>query len=100
MTARTALPYARERFVAEVASVMREVLGSNVDGDLPVRHLLVRVARMRETIYVFDHDGLDLKRAEFAVTASGLIVAAGFDLNQGGEEEWMHDSFWCRRFGA
>jgi len=62
MTARTALPYARERFVAEVASVMREVLGGNVDGDLPVRHLLVRVARMRETIYVFDHDGLDLKR--------------------------------------
>ena len=71
MTARTALPYARERFVAEVASVMREVLGSNVDGDLPVRNLPVRVARMRETIYVFDHDGLDLKRTKLAMTALG-----------------------------
>lgn len=56
MTSWPTLPDARERFVAEVASVMREVLGSNVDGDLPVRNLPVRVARMRETIYVFDHD--------------------------------------------
>lgn len=56
MTARPTLPYARERFVAEVASVMREVLGGNVDGNLPVRHLLVRVARMRETIHIADHD--------------------------------------------
>jgi hypothetical protein len=26
------------------------------------------------------------------VTAFCMIVAAGFDMNQGGEEEWMHDS--------
>lgn len=62
MTSWPTLPDPRERFVAEVASVMREVLGGNVDGDLPVRNLPVRVARMRETIHIADHDGLYLER--------------------------------------
>jgi len=85
MTSWPTLPDARETFIGEVFSVMREVLGSNVDGDLPVRNLPVRVARMRETIYVFDHDGLDLKRTKLAMTASRKIIAAGFDRDKCGK---------------
>ena len=47
--------------------------------------------RTHDSIYVADHDRFDLKRAEFAVTASGMIVSVGFDLNEGREKQWMHD---------
>jgi hypothetical protein len=40
--------------------------------------------RSHDSIYVADHDRFDLKRAEFAVTASRMIVSTGFDLNQSG----------------
>lgn len=91
MTSWPTLPDPRETFIGEVFSVMREVLGSNVDGNLPVRHLLVRVSGARETVYVFDHDRLDLKRTKLAMTASRKIIAAGFDGDKRGKEEGMHN---------
>ena len=93
MTARTALPYARERFVAEVASVMREIGLRNEDRNGTVRHLRVGIMRTHDAVHIAHEDWLDLQRAKLAVTASGEVIAAGFNLNQGGEKEWMHDSF-------
>lgn len=85
MTLWPTLPDARERFVAEVFAVMREVLGSNVDGDLAIRYLLVRVLGAREAINIADHDRLNLERTQFAVTANGSVVAAGFDRDECGK---------------
>jgi hypothetical protein len=40
--------------------------------------------RSHDAINISYHDRFDLKRAEFAVTASGMIVSVGFDLNESG----------------
>jgi hypothetical protein len=37
--------------------------------------------RPHDSIYVADHDRLNLERAKLAVTATGMIVSTGFDLN-------------------
>jgi hypothetical protein len=51
----------------------------------------VRVVRPHDPIHVADHDRFDLKRAKLAMTATGMIVSVGFDLNEGREKQWMHD---------
>ena len=61
-TARTALPDAREAFIGEGLAVVREVSGGNVDGDLAIGDLLVRVLGMRESVAVADHDRFNLER--------------------------------------
>ena len=58
--------------------------------DGAVGDLGVRVMRPHDAIHVADHDRFDLKRAEFTMTALCEVIAAGFDLNQSGEKEWMH----------
>jgi hypothetical protein len=63
---------------------MREVAFRDEDRDGAVGYLLVRVVRPHDSIHIADHDRFDLKRAEFAVTASGMIVSVGFDLNESG----------------
>ena len=72
---------------------MREVAFRDEDRDGAVGYLRVGIVCSHDPIYVADHDRFDLQRAKLAVFASGLIVSTGFDLNQSGEEEWMHDSF-------
>ena len=63
---------------------MREIRLRNEDRNGAVGYLLVRVVRPHDPIHVADHDRFDLKRAKLAVTASGMIVSTGFDLNEGG----------------
>ncbi len=75
---------------------MREVAFRDEDRDGAVGYLLVRVVRPHDPIHVADHDRFDLKRAKLAVTAFGMIVSTGFDLDEGREKQWMHDlmRFW------
>ena len=56
MTLWPTLPDARETFIAEVGAVVREVLLRDVDGDLAIGDILVRVMRMREAVAIADHD--------------------------------------------
>ena len=70
---------------------MREVAFRDEDRNGAVGYLLVRVMRSHDSVHVADHDRLDLKRAKLAMTAFGLIVSTGFDLNEGREKQWMHD---------
>lgn len=63
---------------------MREIRLRNEDRNGAVGYLLVRVVRPHDAVNVADHDRFDLKRAKLAVTASGMIVSTGFDLNEGG----------------
>jgi hypothetical protein len=57
----------------------------------PIRYLLVRVMRPHDAVHISYHDRFDLERAKLAVTAFGMIVSVGFDLNQGRKKQWMHD---------
>jgi hypothetical protein len=65
-------------------AIVREIAFRDEDRDGAVGYLLVRVVRTHDSIHVADHDRFDLKRAKLAVTASGLIVSTGFDLNESG----------------
>jgi hypothetical protein len=49
-----------------------------------VGYLLVRVVRPHDAVNVADHDRLDLKRAKLAMTASGMIISVGFNLDKRG----------------
>jgi len=90
MAYRTSLPDAREILVAEILAVVREVGLSDKGRNRAIGDLSVRVMRTHDAVYIADKDRFDLQRAEFAVTALCEVIAAGFNLNQGGEEEWMH----------
>ena len=69
------LPDPCERFVAEVASVMRKVCICDERRDGAIRYLSVRVMRSHDPIHVADHDRFDLECAKFAVPATGLIIS-------------------------
>ena len=62
MTLWPTLPDARERLIAKVGSVMREVSGGDVDGDLAIGNLLVRVMGAREAINIADQNRFNLER--------------------------------------
>ena len=47
--------------------------------------------RSYDAVHISYEDRLDLERAKLAVTAFGLIISVGFDLNQGRKKQWMHD---------
>jgi hypothetical protein len=85
------LPDARQRFVAEIASVMRKICASDKERDGAVGDLGVRVMRPHDAINIANKNRFDLERAKLAVTAFGMIVSVGFDLNQGRKKQWMHD---------
>lgn len=63
---------------------MREVGLCDEDRDGAVGYLRVRIVCTHDAVDIADHDRFDLKRAKLAVTAFGLLVAAGFDMNEGG----------------
>ena len=63
---------------------MREVCVGNEERNRPIRYLLVRVMRPHDAINISYHDGFDLERAKFAVTATGKIISVGFDLDERG----------------
>jgi hypothetical protein len=63
---------------------MREVGVGNEERNGPIRYLLVRVMRPHDAINISYQNRLDLKRAKFAVTAFGMIISMGFDLNERG----------------
>jgi len=75
---------------------MREIRLRNEDRDGAIGYLRVGIMRSHDAVDIADHDRFDLKRAKLAMTAFGLIVSTGFDLNEGGEKQWMHDlmRFW------
>ena len=77
------LPKSSEAFVAEMFSVMRKVCVCDEDRRCAIRDLGVGVVRPHQAVNIADHDGLDLQRAKFAMTATSEVVAVGFDLNQG-----------------
>lgn len=90
MTIWPTLPDPRERFVAEVLPVVREICAGDGNRNLSVRYLRVRVMRTHDAVRIAHKDRLDLQRAKLAVPTLGKIVSAGFDLNEGREEKWMH----------
>ena len=77
------LPDARQRFVAEMFAVVREVCVGDERRDGSIRYLSVRVMRPHDPVHISYEDRLDLERAKFAVTATGKIISVRFDLNQG-----------------
>ena len=85
------LPEPSETFVAEVLAVVREVRLRDEGRNGAVRNLRVRVGRSHDAVHIADHDRANLKRAKLAVTAFGMIVSAGFDLDKGGQKQWMHN---------
>lgn len=70
---------------------MREVAFRDEDRNGAVGYLRVRIVCTHDSVDIADHDRLNLQRAKLAMTAFGLIVAVGFDLNQGRKKQWMHD---------
>ena len=78
------LPDSCERFVAEIASVMRKVCVGDEDRGCAIRYLSVRVGCTHDAVNISYHNRLDLQRAKFAMTATGLIVSVGFDLDKRG----------------
>lgn len=63
---------------------MRKVCVCDERRDGAIRYLLMRVMRPHDAIHIAHKNRLDLKRAKFAVTATGKIISVGFDLNQSG----------------
>ena len=63
---------------------MRKVCVGDERRDGAIGYLRVRIVCSHDAVYVAHEDWLNLKRAEFAVTAFGLIVSMGFDLNKSG----------------
>jgi hypothetical protein len=47
--------------------------------------------RPHDAVNISYHNRFDLERAKLAVTAFGMIISVGFDLNQGRKKQWMHD---------
>ena len=70
---------------------MRKVCVGDERRDGAVGDLGVRVVRPHDAVNISYHDRLNLERAKLAVTAFGMIVSVGFDLNQGRKKQWMHD---------
>lgn len=73
---RTSLPDPRERFIRQILAVVAQIGGGNERGNRAIGDLLVRVVRSHDAVYVADQDRFDLERAEFAVTATGKVIAA------------------------
>ena len=69
------LPKPSEAFVAEVASVMRKVCVCDEDRRCAICYLLVRVMRPHDAVNISYEDRFDLKRAKFAMTASGEVIS-------------------------
>jgi len=63
---------------------VREVAFRDEDRDGAVGYLRVRIVCTHDSVYVADHDRFNLQRAEFAMTAMGMVVSTGFDLDEGG----------------
>ena len=63
---------------------MAEIGVRDEGGGCAVGYLRVRVGRTHDAVYVAHKDRADLKRAKLTMTASGLIVSAGFDLDKRG----------------
>ena len=81
---RPTLPNPRETLVAEILAIVREVTLRNEDRNGAIGYLRVGVGCTHDAVDIADHDRFDLKRAEFTVTATGLIVSVGFDLDKRG----------------
>jgi len=97
MTFWSALPDSSERFIRQILAVVAQIGGGNERGNRAIGDLLVRVGCSHDAVHIAHEDWFNLKCAKFAMTPSGQVIAAGFYLNQGGEEEWMHDSLVCSR---
>ena len=69
------LPDTRQRFVAEIASVVREVCVGNEERNGPIRYLSVRVMCPHDAVHVAYKNRLDLERAKLAVTATGKVIS-------------------------
>ena len=78
------LPKSSEAFVAEIASVVREVCVGNEERNGPIRYLSVGVMRSHQAVHIANHDRLDLQCAKFAMLAASEVVAVGFDLDKRG----------------
>ena len=78
------LPDPCERFVAEIASVMRKVCVCDERRDGSICDLGVRVMRSHDAVHISYEDRLDLERAKFAMTATGKIISVRFDLDERG----------------
>ncbi len=63
---------------------MRKVCVGDERRDGSIRYLRVRVGCTHQAVHISYHDRLDLERAKFAVTAFGMIVSVGFDLDERG----------------
>ena len=94
MTLWPTLPDPRERFIAQVPPVMREICLRNKCSSRPVRHLRVNIGRSHDPIHIANENGFYLKRAKLAMPTLGQIIAAGFDRDKSGEEKRMHS--WIR----
>ena len=57
------LPDTRQRFIAEMFSVMRKVCVCDEDRRCAICYLLVRVGRPHDSVNISYEDRLDLKRA-------------------------------------
>jgi len=90
MTFWPTLPDARERFIRQILAVVAQIGSGNERGNRAIGYLSVRVMCTHDAVHIANQDRFDLQRAKFAVTALCEVIAAGFNLNQGGEEEWMH----------
>ena len=78
------LPDARQRFIAEMFAVVREVCVGNEERNGPIRYLSVRVMRSHDAVHISYEDRLDLECAKLAVTASGKVISVRFDLDERG----------------
>ena len=78
------LPDARQRFVAEIASVVREVCVGNEERNGPIRYLSVRVMRPHDAVHISYEDRLDLECAKLAVPTSGKVISVRFNLDKRG----------------
>lgn len=63
---------------------MRKVCVGDERRDGAVGDLGVRVMRPHDPVNISYEDRLDLECAKFAVTATGMIVSVGFDLDERG----------------
>ena len=78
------LPDPCERFVAEIASVVREICICDERRDGAIRYLSVRVVRSHDAVHVSHEDRLDLERAKLAVPTSGKVISVRFNLDKRG----------------
>ena len=69
------LPDPCERFVAEIASVMRKVCICDENRRCAICYLSVGVMRSHQAIRVADHNRFDLERAKLAVFAASEVIS-------------------------